>query len=478
MTSVMRMASIVFILGAQAAAATTVTVDRQTPSFAVTDQILGMNMANWFDPTQAGMAAALKTGGIAALRWPGGSASDTFHWQTNSECAGGYVDANASFDKFFADIVAPHAPDVAVTVDYGSNAACTGGGDPTEAAAWVAYALAHGDKVSHWTVGNEVYGSWEYDLHAAPHDAATYANAVASGYYPLMKAANPAAQVGVVVQPGWSPAWDPIVLSQAKYDFVEFHYYAQAPGSESDLYLVGSASQDFAAALAAVKADLAAAGHAATPIYVGELGSVYSNPGKQSTSITQALYAGQVLGELMNAGVARATWWLGYGGCSDASSGNFSSSLYGWQTFGGYMVFSDGTPEYGCGNAPVTPLGTLLPTARAFELFSQVARDGENVLPLTRAGNTSVRAYAATHGDGAAVVLFNLSETKTLPVKLVIKGMKSASDVTLSTYDKAVYDRSKSGVWAGPVNTDLGAHALPTTISLPPWSMSVVIVAP
>lgn len=480
MKSVMRMLPVVFILGAQVATAGTasVIVDRQSPSIAVSDQILGMNMANWFDPTQAGMAAAMKKGGIAALRWPGGSASDTFHWQTNSECNGGYVDANATFDNFFSDIVAPHAPDVAVTVNYGSDAACTGGGDPAEAAAWVAYALAHGDKVSHWTVGNEVFGSWEYDLHALPHDATTYANAVATGYYPQMKAANPAALVGVVVQPGWSPSWDPIVLSQAQYDFVEYHYYAQAPGSESDTYLVGSASEDFAAQIAAVKADLSAAGHAETPIYVGELGSVYSNPGKQTTSITQALFAGQVLGELMNAGVARATWWLGFGGCSDASSGNFSSSLYGWQTFGGYMVFSDGIPEYGCSSAPVTALGTLLPTARAFELFSAVARNGEKVLPLTSGGNASVRAYAATHGAGAAVVLFNLSEAKTLSVKLTVKGMTSASDVSMSTYDKAVYDRSKRGVWATPVTTDYGALSLPTTISLTPWSMNVVILTP
>ena len=83
--------------------------DGQSPTLAVTDQILGMNMANWFDPTLAGMAAALKTGGIAALRWPGGSASDTFHWQTNHECNGGWADPKATFDKFFAGLVTPNA---------------------------------------------------------------------------------------------------------------------------------------------------------------------------------------------------------------------------------------------------------------------------------------------------------------------------------------------------------------------------------
>jgi hypothetical protein len=458
----------------------TVTVNPAAVGAPVTNQILGMNMANWFDPTQAGAEPALKAGGIAALRWPGGSASDVYHWATNSECNGGYVDTNATFANFFNDIVNPGKFDVAVTVNYGSNAACNAGGDPAEAAGWVAAAKASGFKVSYWTVGNEEYGSWEEDLHSSPHNAATYAAAVAGsgGYYALMKVANKDALVGVVVDPGWSPAWDPTVLSGAPYDFVEYHYYAQTPGQESDSYLVGQAAQAFAAQITALQSELKTAGHAATPIYVGELGSVYSNPGKQTSSITQALYAGQVLGEMMNAGVARATWWLGYGGCADASGGNFSSSLYGWQNFGGYMVFSDGTPEYGCSNATATKLGTLLPTARAFQLFSKVARTGQHALGVTLGGSSgNVRAYALTQTTGYALLLFNVSETAAVPVSLAVTGASSANAVTVETYDKAIYDKSQKNVWAGPSTTKLGAQALPLMVTLQPWSMNVVTVS-
>ena len=35
--------------------------------------------------------AAVKSLGVKLIRWPGGSASDTYHWQTNTECASGYV---------------------------------------------------------------------------------------------------------------------------------------------------------------------------------------------------------------------------------------------------------------------------------------------------------------------------------------------------------------------------------------------------
>ncbi len=443
----------------------------------MTNQILGMNMAYWFDQSQTGMVPALQTAGIKALRWPGGSGSDVYHWATNTLCGGGYTAPSASFPNFMNDIVNPGNFDVAITVNYGSNAACNAGGDPSEAAAWVASALANGNKVSHWTVGNEVFGSWEEDLHPLPHDPTTYANAVATGFYPQMKAANPNTQVGVVVAPGYN--WDAIVLSKAQYDFVEFHFYAQTPGQESDSYLVGQAAQAFATQLAAVKADLSSAGHPTTPIYVGELGSVYSNPGKQSSSITQALYAGQVLGELMNAGVARATWWIGFGGCADSSSGNFSSSLYGWQNFGGYMVFSDGTPEYGCGNATAVPLGTLLPTARAFQLFSHVAVTGEHVLtPSVTGDTTDVRAYAATSNGGVAIVVFNLNETSSETVTLQLTGHSSSSAVSVLTYDKSLYDQSETNVWAGPTTTNLGAQSLPLTVTLAPWSMNVVTFSP
>jgi hypothetical protein len=472
------LAAAMLALPAAAFAQATVTVNPADVGPVVTDQILGMNMANWFDQTQTGLAGFLQKGGIKALRWPGGSASDQFHWATNSECNGGYVDANASFQDFVNDVVTPGKFDVAITVNYGSNAACNAGGDPTEAAAWVSDALTNGVPVSHWTVGNEVYGSWEYDLHPVPHDPTTYAQAVATGFYPDMKTANPKTLVGVVAEPGWSPPWDPIVLTQAKYDFVEFHYYAQNPGSESDAYLVDKAPQAFAAQIAALKADLKSAGHADTPIYVGELGSVSYNPGKQTSSITQALYAGEILGELMKNGVSRATWWLGFGGCSDPTQGNWSNSLYGWQNFGGYMVWSDGTPEYGCSNATPTPLGTMLPTSRAFELFSLVANSGEHSLGVTLGGaHGNVRAYAASLDGGTAIVLFNVNKNLTAPVTISVTGVSSSSAVTVNTYDKRIYNYSKNNVWSPPSETKLGAQTLPLSLTLSPWSMNVVRLA-
>jgi hypothetical protein len=456
-----------------------VTVDLSSSGPAVTDQLMGMNMAAWFDPTNPAVVPAFKTAGIKAVRWPGGSWSDDYHWANNTLC-GGYPNSNATWSQFLSSVVVPADVDVALTADYGTNAACNGPGDPTEAAAWAANALANGNHVSHMTVGNENYGNWETDMHTKQWDAATYANAAATGYYPDIKAANPNLLVGVSVNPGNSPAWDPTVLAGAKYDFVEYHYYPQSPFGESDTYLVQKAAQDLTKNINTIKTELATAGKPNTPIYVGELGSVYTTPGKQSMSITQALYAGQVLGELMNAGVSRATWWIGFGGCdSDPTVENFSSSLYGWQNYGGYMVFSDGLPEGGCNgsNIPTVPAGTLLPTARAFQLFSNVAIDGETVLTADVTGdNTAVVAYAATNPGGTALVLFNRNETTSAPVTVTLNGQTTSTSVTVMTYSKAIYDLSQNNVWAPPTTVNLGAQTLPLTLNLDPWSMNVVIV--
>ncbi len=460
-------------------APTMVSVDQSSPGRAVTDQILGMNMAAWFDPTTPAIVPAFQTAGIKAVRWPGGSWSDVYHWETNTIC-GNTANSNATFSKFVDDLAVPAGLDVALTADYGTSpTSCTEPGEPSEAAAWVTAALNDGITVSHMTVGNEEYGDWETDNHSSPHDPTTYADAVAgtNGYYASIKAASPKTLVGVDVSPGYD--WDPTVLANAKgsYDFVEYHFYPQAPGEESDTYLVQQAAQDLTSTIDTIESELQTAGASGTPIYVGEIGSVYTDPGKQTTSITQALFAGQVLGEMMNDGVSRATWWIGFGGCSDATSGNFSSSLYGWQNFGGYMVFSDGTPEYGCESATPVPVGTLLPTARAFQLFSNVAVTGESVLAANVNGDTTdVRAYGATHSGGTALVIFNLNETTTEAVAVTLSGQNASSGVTIETYSKAIYDQSRNNVWAPPTTTELGAQSLPLSLFLAPWSMNVVLI--
>jgi len=476
---------------------TTVSVDESTKGAAISDQLIGMNMAMWYDPTTPEIQTAFAAVGVKAVRWPGGSNSDLYNWEDNTECQGGYSTPNSNFTTYVNSFVIPMGVDLALTADYGTGKNCTGVGDPTEAASWAAEALTLGVTVSHFTVGNEEYGHWEVDDHTLQHDPTTYAAAVAgsSGYYTLIKAASPKTLVGIEVDAGApseddvTAGWDPIVLANAPYDFVEYHYYSQNQGGEDDTFLVNMAAQQFTTNINTIKSELNAAGKSATPIYVGEMGSVSSNPGKQSWSITQGLYAGQLLGEMMNDGVTRGTWWIGFGNCNTPPytiPPNNSASLYGWQDFGAYNVFSDGPSDTDCPDEG--PIGALSPTAVAYQLFSSVAVTGENVLTPTVAGDTTdVRAYAATSGSGTALVLFNLNETASQPVVVSLSGQSSASSVTVTTYDKAIYDLSGSptgffpdpagtSTWAPPAKTSLGSQALPLTLTLTPWSMNVVMI--
>jgi hypothetical protein len=471
------------------AVTTSVTVNVGSPGIPVTDQLLGMNMAAWYDVTDStnepAIQSAFQEAGIKAMRWPGGSWSDAYNYETDTECG-----SSANSDDDFKDVVnkfvIPAGLDLALTADYGTGKNCTGYGDPTEAASWAADALTLGITVSHMTVGNEEYGTWEVDNHSSPHDGATYAAAVAgsSGYYQLIKAASPNTLVGVDVEPDYAP-WDQDVMSGAPYDFVEYHSYPETPGQEDDTVLVQQDPQKLTANINTIKAELAKWGVADTPIYVGEIGGPYSNPGKQSWSITQGLYAGQVLGEMMNSGVSRLTWWIGFDNCN-GQAGNDSTSLYGWQNFGAYNVFSDGASDTTCTGAG--PIGTMSPTARAFQLFSTVAITGQSVLTATVGGDTTdVRAYAATNPGGTALLLFNVNETTPEPVVVTLTGKKSSSSVQVTTYDKAIYDLSGSptgtppdpsgtSTWAPPTTTDMGAQTLPLTLTLSPWSMNVVII--
>src|SRR5207302_10104025 len=91
------------------------------------------------------------------------------------------------------------------------------------------------------------------------------------------------------------------------------------------------------------------------------------------------------------------------------------------------------------------PLGTMSPTARAFQLFSHLATNGASALNTTVSGDkTNIRAYSAAQSDGSNVLLvFNLNQNQSQPVTIKLSGgSPSANDVQVITYDKTIYDQS------------------------------------
>ncbi len=83
--------------------------------------------------------------------------------------------------------------------------------------------------------------------------------------------------------------------------------------------------------------------------------------------------------------------------------------------------------------------------------------------------------------------LFNDNETASQQVAVTLSGQSSSSGVTVTSYDKALYDLSGSptgtppdpagsSTWATPTTTNMGAQTLPLTMTLTPWSMNMVII--
>lgn len=457
-------------------------LDAHSTGPTVSADVYGASLDTWYDFLNPFVNPSLHETGIHLVRFPGGSESDAYHWENGgSVCADqGYITPSSTFDHLMSRVAHPLGIDVAITLNYGSNRACNGGGEPSEAAAWAAYAKNHGYRVSFWTVGNEEYGSWEYDLHAHPHDPHTYAAAVRDGYYPQVKKADPNAQVGIIVDTPNDHAWNDIVLLQAQpFDFVEVHYYPQF-NVDSDAFLLGPAIDTFARDLRGLRKEMDAAGLPATlPIYLGEYNNDAGKEGKQSVSIVNGLFVGQMLGTLMNAGVPRSTFWLAYGSCDE--NGDFSKKLYGWQHFGSEALFSDDlpNPNEGCAKTPDIPGGTPFPTARVVALMANEIPAGAKVRGITVTGKLDhVRAYGFAEGDGYAFALFNDTlDPVDVNARIANSGHAHFSAV-LSTYGKAQYDKSKNGEWVGPRKQRLGTVGDTIPLTLPPYSLSLLRLSP
>jgi hypothetical protein len=458
-----------------------VALDAHSSGPAVSEDVYGASLDTWYDFLRSFVNPSLQKTRIHLVRFPGGSESDAYHWENGGTvCPNqGYVTPPSTFDHLMSGVAAPLKIDIAITLNYGSNPACNGGGEPSEAAAWAAHARSRGYHVSYWTVGNEVYGSWEYDLHAHPHDPHVYARGVRDGYYPSMKKADPGAQVGVVVNVPSDRAWNDVVLREAQpFDFVELHYYPEY-NVDSDSFLLGAAITDFEKDLNGLRHEMDAAGLSkALPIYLGEYNNDAGNEGKQSVSIVNGLFVGQMLGTLVNAGVPRATFWLAYGSCDE--NGDYSKKLYGWQHFGTEALFSDDLPSAGegCANAPRIPGGTAFPTARVMGLMASQIPGGSEVrsVSVPESVGTNVRAYGFAQGRGYAFAIFN---NTLAPVEIdasVKNSQRTSFDATLWTYGKSQYDKSKENRWVGAISQSLGSVGVSVPLSLPPYSVSILIL--
>jgi alpha-N-arabinofuranosidase len=409
--------------------------------------LFGVNAAAWdsgFD--SAATVAALREAGNDTLRFPGGSLSDDYHWTSNASGTNGRTWAT-SFSKF-AHVATNTGAQVFVTVNYGS-------GTPEEAAAWVRCAnVTNHYGFKHWEIGNENYGSWEHDENVPAHDPFTYATR-AKEFFSAMRAADPAIKIGVVVEAGEDkyashtnhPAtnprtekihtgWTPVMLATLKQlgvtpDFVIYHRYPQNPGKENDAGLLQSTATwttDAADLRRQLKDYL---GDAATNVELvcTENNSVSEKPGKQSTSLVNALYLADSFGQIAQTEFNALVWWDLRNGRNTGN--NNSPSLHGWRDYGDYGIMHGATNFY--------------PTFYAMKLLKYFARGGDKIVRAA-SDNKLLSAYAARRADGSlALLVINKNPTSELKTDFSFVGFEPARDGKIFSYGVPQDEAARTG---------------------------------
>jgi len=422
----------------------------------------------------------LRQAGTTILRFPGGSTADTYHWQTNSITPGqsGYADPKNTFDAFMG-VVQKTGAQAMITVNYGSNAAGTGGGDPNEAAAWVQYAnITKHYGIQYWEIGNELYGNgtygshWETDLHTQLGPAAYANNALT--FIQAMKAVDPTIKIGVVLTaPGnWpdgvSPDWNSTVLSilGSKIDFVDVHWYPQNPGNESDTSLLSSTSKipGMVATLRSLIKQYAGTQANKVQIAITETNSVAYNPGKQTVGLVDALFLDDNYMNWLENGVANVDWWAVHNGIVIGQ--NNSSSLYGTANYGDYGVLSNGKPEKG---VKEPPLDTPFPSYFALQMLSKLGAAGDTMVEAS-SNQSLIAAHAVMQRDGKlAILLINKDPSNSYSVSFSLPGYTPGGHTTVYSY--------------GINSTAISASSDPSfastlTETIPPYSLTTIVLTP
>ena len=468
----------------------------------VDERVFGVNTAIWdssFGDPQT--LSLLQAADVRTLRFPGGSLSDTYDWKSNKsyDATTGVLNSwswATSFDAFAA-VAKPLQAQVFITVNYGSGSA-------QDAADWVTYSnVTKNYGFNYWEVGNENYGSWEYDTHAIKWDPVTYATE-AKNYIAAMKAADPTIKVGVVVQTGEddldakSPVhpvvnprtgathhgWTAVMLSTLKSlgvtpDFVIYHRYPQAPFAESDAGLLagrslsGTTWADDAANLRQMVDDyLGAVEGAKVELVVTENNSVYSDPGKQSTSLVNGLFMADSLGQVLQTEFNALVWWaLRNGPPLDGAgnpTGNFSASLYGWRNYGDYGMLS-----------PAGSADPPTPNYYVMKLLSHFARAGDQVVKAT-SDNPLLATYAVKRANGTlSLLVINKSPTLTTTAHVALTGFSPAPIAPVYGYGKPQDDAARTGAGLADITLS-GLAGLGTSFSasFQPYSASVITLYP
>jgi hypothetical protein len=99
-------------------------------------------------------------------------------------------------------------------------------------------------------------------------------------------------------------------------------------------------------------------------------------------------------------------------------------------------------------------------------------------VPYVDSNLPTVKAYASKRSSGYGVLLVNIDENNPVTTMVGIANDTRTFQATMLLYGKAQYDESQTNIWVGPVSSSLGTVTNPFSVTLPPWSMTIVQLGP
>jgi hypothetical protein len=518
-----------------------VTVDASQAIRTATSQVLGANVA-WWDTSlnTAQTQQMVQAAGLNFFRFPGGSSSDTWHFNVGPTYSG--EGTTPSMASFIASVNGTGM----VTVNYGTGSPQEGAallaylngnvGDPTQIGVGLQWSSASNSWVSvnwgtagYWAglrastplaqddglnflrigrtapfgiqyfeIGNEVYGNWETDEHATPHDPATYVT-FAKQFAALAAQIDPNISIGVDGSgTGGSYSqipgnWTTQVLQQCAQQgflpgFISDHNYMFDPGNENDAnLLLDSATNPNAtgyggpinwagraqAYRSLINEYLGAAG-ANVQLLATEFNSVSSNPSNQTTSLVNGLWLADALGGLLETEYNGAIFWdlrNGY------DTSYYNPNLYGWRTGGDYGILGSSN-----GSPPATGTYVPYPTYFAEQLVSQMVHTGDTVVQAS-SDDSTLSAYAVLEQNGHLdLLVINKNPSTDLTEQINIAGFTPSGQAVVWQYGKT-QDTAQSQTTDG--HSSLANWTQTLTVSgssfnyfFPQYSMTVLDLAP
>ncbi|MFC1414814.1 cellulose binding domain-containing protein [Streptacidiphilus sp. N1-12] len=464
---------------ARAAAAVGITVNAGSGLGTIPSGAIGLNTAvydgNMNDAAAPGL---IKAAGINALRYPGGSYSDIYNWQTNTT-QGGYVAPNTAFSNFMGTAQAAGASPV-ITVNWGT-------GTPALAAAWVQSAnVTNHDNIQYWEVGNEVYGNgtyganWEADSHCTTSASGgpvtigsepsqtyncgpgTYANGVLS-YMSAMKAASPNIHVcAVLTTPGGWPdnvtnattspqSWNQTVLTAlgSKTDCVIVHYY---PGGSDAAAMMNDPSQ-ISGIVSTLKSEISQ--YAKVDPTGVKIITTEANSDVDMDTQPNALFAADMYMTWMENGISNIDWWDQHNGPGT----NPPSVVQGVQDYGDYGLLSSGGSSAGVTEPAVdTPFAPYY----GIEMLSRLGAPGDAMV-AANSGNPLVKVHAVRRTNGNLDLLVeNEDPNNPYTANLTYNGFTPSGGATVQTYAN------------GATSITSSTQSSASSVTVAPYSLTVL----